>query len=75
MPKQRTTISLTADTLRAVRLAAARTGRHDSEVIEDAVRAHLGLDVFEQLWERADLSADEAMALALEAQRSGRTAT
>jgi metal-responsive CopG/Arc/MetJ family transcriptional regulator len=38
MAKERTTLSIDADILRATRVAAARTGRRDSEVVEDALR-------------------------------------
>ena len=58
--------------MRAVRVKAARDGRRDSEVIEDAVRRDLGLDVLERLWSRNDMDEDEAMTLALEAQHNSR---
>ncbi len=43
-------------------------GKGDSEVIEEAVKRGIDLYSFERLWERNDLSEDEAMDLALEAQ-------
>lgn len=73
MPKVRTTLTIDEDVLRSVRVRAARSGRGDSEVIEEAVRRGLELDVFERLWERNDLSEDEAMELALEAQAAARS--
>lgn len=72
MPKVRTTLTIDEGVLRAVKVRAARLGRGDSEVIEEAVRQGLGLDVFERLWERNDLSEDESMDLALEAQDAAR---
>jgi predicted transcriptional regulator len=72
MPKTRTTVTLDEDLLRAVKVRAARTGKGDSEVIEEAIRSHLGLDVIERLWSKADLSEAEAMDLALEAQHKSR---
>lgn len=74
MPKVRTTVTLDERVMRAVRVQAARTGRRDSEVIEQALRRQLGFDVFERLWERADMDEDEAMRLALEAQHETRRA-
>jgi len=56
----------------AVRVRAARTGKRDSEVIEEAVRKELGFDVLDRIWERADMSEPEAMELALEAQEGVR---
>lgn len=65
-------MTLDARVLRAVRVKAARTGRRDSEVIEDALRHDLGLEVLERIWEKADLDEDEAMALAVEEQHKAR---
>lgn len=72
MAKVRTTLTIDEDVLRSVRVRAARSGRGDSEVIEEAVRRGLDLDVFERLWERNDLSEAAAMKLALEAQADAR---
>lgn len=72
MPKVRTTLTIDESVMKAVRVRAARSGRGDSEVIEDAVRRSLGLDLFERMWQESDLTADEAMDLALEAQRETR---
>ena len=72
MPKARTTLTIEEDVLRAVRVRGARTGKADSEVIEEALRRDLGLDLLDRLWERNDLDADEATALAVEAQHATR---
>lgn len=72
MPKIRTTLTIDEDVLRAVRVRAARSGKRDSEVIEDAVRQQLGLDLLRRIWETADLSEDEALAVAVEAQHETR---
>jgi hypothetical protein len=72
MAKVRTTLTVDDEVLRAVKIKAARTGRGDSEIIEDALRRDLGLGVLGQLWANAELSEDEAMDLALEAQSAVR---
>jgi hypothetical protein len=72
MPKQRTTVTLDERVLRAVRVKAARTGRRDSEVIEDALRRDLGLELLERIWERGDLDEDAALTLAVEEQHKAR---
>jgi hypothetical protein len=74
MPKARTTVTLDERVLRAVRIKAARTGRRDSEVIEEALRRDLGLELLERIWASADLGEDDAMRLAVEAQHEGRRA-
>jgi hypothetical protein len=74
MPKARTTVTLDERVLRAVRIRAARTGRRDSEVIEEALRRDLGLDLLERIWATADLEEDEALRLAVEAQHESRRA-
>ncbi len=72
MSKTRTTLTIDEEVLRAVKVRAARTGRGDSEVIEEAVRAHLGLDLLDRLWGRNDLGEQEAVELAVEAQHATR---
>lgn len=72
MPKTRTTLTIDEAVLRAVKVRAARTGKGDSEVIEEALRAHLGLDLLDRLWKRDDLGEEEAAALAVEAQHASR---
>jgi Ribbon-helix-helix protein, copG family len=74
MAKARTTVTLDERVLRAVRIKAARTGRRDSDVIEEALRRELGLDFLDRIWESADLDEDEAMRLAVEAQHEARRA-
>lgn len=72
MPKVRTTLTIDDEVLRAVKVRAARSGRGDSEVIEDALRRDLGLDLLDRLWQRNDMDEDEAMSLAVEAQHRTR---
>jgi hypothetical protein len=72
MANVRTTLTIDDAVLKAVKIRAARSGRGDSEVIEEALRRDLGLDFLEQMWERATLPAEEAEALAIEAQHATR---
>jgi len=72
MPKVRTTLTVDEAVLRAVKVRGARTGKGDSEVIEEALRRDLGLDLIDRLWAGADLGEDEAVALAVEAQHATR---
>ncbi len=72
MPKQRTTVTLDERVLRAVRVKAARTGRRDSEVIEEALRRDLGFELLERIWAKADLGEEEALSLAVEEQHKTR---
>ena len=72
MTKTRTTLTIDEDALKAVKVRAARTGKGESEVIEDAVRRDLGLDLMERLWARNDMPEDEAKELALESQQAAR---
>jgi hypothetical protein len=58
--------------MRAVKLRAARTGRGDSNVIEESLRRDLDLDLLDRLWERNQLSEEDATALAVEAQHKTR---
>jgi len=64
MQRTRTTLSLDSRVLRAARIAAARAGKRDSELVEEALRSYLGLDVVAAVRERAAMGADAADALA-----------
>ncbi|MDQ3553943.1 MAG: ribbon-helix-helix protein, CopG family [Chloroflexota bacterium] len=74
MAKVRTTLTIEDDLLRAVKVRAARVGKGDSEVIEEALRRDLGVDLLERLWARnaIALTEQDAMTLALEAQHETR---
>lgn len=72
MSKIRTTLTIDESVMRAVKMKAARSGRGDSEVIEEAVRHALGLDLLDNLWGKAELDEDAALALAVEAQHTTR---
>ena len=64
MSRMRTTLSIDGGVLRATRIAAARAGKRDSEIVEDALRAYLGLTVIDRVRAKSDLSARAAETLA-----------
>lgn len=72
MPKIRTTVTIDDEVLRAVKHRAARGGRRESEVIEEALRRDLGIGLLDELWSRAGLTEKEASELAVEAQHHTR---
>lgn len=55
-----------------MKVRAARSGRGDSEVIEEALGRDIGLDLLDRLWERNDLDEAAAVDLAVEAQHASR---
>ena len=69
----RTTVTLDEEVLRWVKVRAARKGKGDSEVIEESLRRDLGLELLDRLWSKNRMDEDQAMALAVEAQRSARS--
>jgi hypothetical protein len=70
MAKVRTTLTIDDAVLRVVKLRAARSGRGDSEVIEESLRRDWGLDLLERMWERSELTEKEAHELAVDAQHA-----
>lgn len=72
MARTKTTIYLDPELLRAAKVAAARLGKKDYEVFEDALRAYLGVDVLERVWRKAKLGEEEALAFAYKELRASR---
>jgi hypothetical protein len=72
MPKVRTTLTIDDEVLRAVKHRAARAGTRESEVIEEALRRELGIDLLDELWSRNEMPEKEAAKLAVEAQHQTR---
>jgi hypothetical protein len=66
MTRKKTTVYLEEDVLRSVRVMAARTGKKDYEVFEEALRSYLGMEAVERAWSSADLSEEEALELAVD---------
>ena len=72
MSKVRTTLTIDEEVLRAVKVRGARSGKGDSEVIEEALRRELGFDLLDRLWQREDMAEEQSLALAVEAQHGTR---
>lgn len=64
--KRKTTVYVEDELLRATRVTAARSGKRDSQVVEEALRAYLGIELLERVGGRSRLSEAEALALANE---------
>jgi gamma-glutamyl:cysteine ligase YbdK (ATP-grasp superfamily) len=73
MSKTRTTVTLDEDVFRAVRIKAARTGKRDSQVIEESLRRDLGLDDLAEIWAKVSPAGeDEGLELAAKELRAVR---
>jgi hypothetical protein len=72
MARAKTTVYLDAELLTAARVAAARLGKKDYEVFEDALRSYLGVDVLDRIWKNATLREEEALDLAYKEVRASR---
>jgi hypothetical protein len=64
MARTKTTVYLEPEVLRATRIRAARTGKRDSQIVEDALRQFLGLSVVDKIRAKADLDEGAALNLA-----------
>lgn len=59
MGRKKTTVYIEEALLRAAKIAAARSGKREYEVFEDALRRHLGFaETLERIW--AGISPEEA---------------
>jgi predicted transcriptional regulator len=72
--KRKTTVYLEDELLRALKVAAARSGQREYQVVEQALRSHLGMELLEKAGLRSPLNEKEALALAYgELRRARRT--
>jgi len=72
--KRKTTVYLEDGLLRALKVAAARSGQREYQVVEQALRSFLGMELLDKVGSRSSLSEKEALALAYgELHRSRRT--
>ena len=67
MARTKTTIYIDEDLMQSARDLAARTDRAEQDILEDALRRYIGLQMLGQIWNNEDLpDEDEAMRLAYE---------
>lgn len=64
--KRKTTIYIDDSVLRALKIAAARSGQHDYELVEQALRSHLGLELFQRTGNNPPITENKAMKFAYE---------
>jgi hypothetical protein len=62
--KRKLTVYLDSEVARAAKVRAARLDKRDSQVIEDALRAHLGIAALDEAQRLSTLNEDEALELA-----------
>ena len=62
--RRKTTVYLDDELVRAAKIAAARSGKRDYQVFEEALRAYLGLELLERVGARSDLTEEQALDLA-----------
>lgn len=70
--RRKTTIYIDSDVLRATKLRAVREDKPDYQVIEDALRRHLGLDLIERIQTRVNMSEEDATRIAVDETRAVR---
>jgi hypothetical protein len=72
MARAKATVYLDPDVLRATRVRAARTGRRDSDIVEDALREYLGFGLIDRIRSRSNLTPEEAERLAYDELHAAR---
>lgn len=72
MAKKKTTVYLDEDLLRATKVMAARSGKREYQIVEEALRRYLGLEGVKDIWARSDLSEEQALELAYQEVHAAR---
>lgn len=62
--KRKTTVYIDDAILRSLKIAAARAGQHDYEIVEQALRAYLGMELLQRTGKQNALGERDAMDLA-----------
>lgn len=62
--KRKVTVYLDPEVARATKVRAARSDKRDSEVVEEALRSHLGMKALDEAQAMSTLGWEEAMDLA-----------
>lgn len=70
--KQKTTIYVEEDVLKTMRVAAVRSGKRDYQVVEEALRSYLGLELLDTVGGRSSIGEAPALELAYEELHKGR---
>lgn len=70
--RRKTTMAIDAELVRAMKIAAAREDKAEYQIVEDALRRHLGFDLLERIQDRAGMTEDDAMRLANEEAHAAR---
>jgi hypothetical protein len=74
--KRKLTVYVDPEVARAAKVRAARLDKRDSEVIEDALRAHLGIAALDEAQRLSTLTEDDGLQIAnaeVHAARAERT--
>jgi len=72
MPRKKTTVYIEGTLLKAAKILAARTGKKEYEVFENALSGYLGLGALERIWSRTRLTEKKALELAYRELRAAR---
>ena len=60
--KRKTTVYLEDGLVRALKVAAARSGQREYQVVEQALRSFLGMELLDKVGSRSSLSEKEVLA-------------
>lgn len=73
MDRTKTTLYVETELLLAAKVEAARAGRHECEIFEEALRSYLGTQAVARAWRESNLSEEEALQLACDEIHEART--
>ena len=76
--RRSTTVALDEEVFEDLHAAARRLGVTEDQLVEDAIRRYVGMEILDELWTRARLTPEEAESVAaeeLQAYRAERRAS
>lgn len=72
MARKKKAVYMSEKPMKASKISAARAGKEDYQILEEALRQYLGLSLLKEVWQRSKLGETAALRIAYKELRSSR---